>query len=86
MSFSISYWDLIKFPYYADTTKRGGERQGEDKVTLYRLSYFLLILVLTSNFVVELKSVFHEERERERKRERSNLHIPQFNNLMGFGR
>jgi len=23
LSFSISYWDLIKFPYFTDTTKRG---------------------------------------------------------------
>jgi hypothetical protein len=33
LSFSISYWDLIKFPSY--TTERGGdrgERQGEDRV------------------------------------------------------
>jgi hypothetical protein len=38
--FDISYWDLIKFPYFADTTKRGvrgwkrGWRQGEERVTL----------------------------------------------------
>jgi hypothetical protein len=33
LSFSISYPDLIKFPYFADTTQRGdkggGERGGE---------------------------------------------------------
>ncbi len=31
---SISYWDLIKFPYFADTTKRGvrGWRRSKDKV------------------------------------------------------
>ncbi len=31
MSFSISYWDLIQFPYFADSTERegiGGEREG----------------------------------------------------------
>jgi hypothetical protein len=40
LSFSISYWDLIKFPYFTDTTKRGvrgckeAQKQGEDRVTL----------------------------------------------------
>jgi hypothetical protein len=40
LSFSISYWDLIKIPYFADTTERGdrwwkeAQRQGEDRVTL----------------------------------------------------
>jgi len=35
LSFSISYWDLIKFPYFTDTTKRGvrewkeAQRQGD---------------------------------------------------------
>jgi hypothetical protein len=36
LSFSISYWDLIKFPYFADTAERGvkaegigGEREGD---------------------------------------------------------
>ncbi len=50
MSFNISYWDLIKFPYFADTTKRGdngwkqAQRRGEDRVTFihlkYNMSYF----------------------------------------------
>jgi len=37
---SSQYWDLIKFPYFADTTERGyrgcneAQRQGEDRVTL----------------------------------------------------
>jgi len=40
LSFSISYWDLIKFPYFADTTERGdtdwkhAQREGEDRVSL----------------------------------------------------
>jgi hypothetical protein len=37
LSFSISYWDLIKFPYFADTSERwdgGGESRPKDKVTL----------------------------------------------------
>jgi len=40
LSFSISYWDLIKFPYFTDSTKRGvrrwkeAQRQGEDRVNL----------------------------------------------------
>ncbi len=35
LSFSISYWDLIKFPYFADTIERGdrgwkhAQRQGD---------------------------------------------------------
>jgi hypothetical protein len=34
LGFSISYWDLIKFPYFTDTTKRGirGERRPKDRV------------------------------------------------------
>jgi len=41
LSFSISYWDLIKFPYFTDTTERGvrgwkeAQRRGEDWVTLW---------------------------------------------------
>jgi len=52
LTFSISYWDLIKFPYFTDTSKRGGrgwkeaQRQGEDTVTL-RISLFLYLLFLT---------------------------------------
>jgi hypothetical protein len=40
LSCSISYWDLIKYPYFADTTERGdrgwkeAQRQGEDRVNL----------------------------------------------------
>jgi hypothetical protein len=40
LSFSISYWDLIKFPYFVDTTEGGdrgwkqAQREGEDRVTL----------------------------------------------------
>jgi hypothetical protein len=32
LSFSISYWDLIKFPYFGDTTESGdkdGGREGD---------------------------------------------------------
>ncbi len=45
LSFSISYWDLIKFPYFTDTAKRGvrewkeAQSQGEDRVNL-RISVF----------------------------------------------
>ncbi len=37
LSFSISYLDLIKFPYFVDTTERGGrgEKEGEERVTLW---------------------------------------------------
>jgi len=37
----VSYWDLIKYPYFTDTTERGDrgwkepQRQGEDRVTLW---------------------------------------------------
>jgi hypothetical protein len=40
LSISISYWDFIKFPYFAHTTEREdrgskqAQRQGEDRVTL----------------------------------------------------
>ncbi len=34
MSFSISYWDLIKFPYFADTTETG-DRGVKERVTLW---------------------------------------------------
>jgi hypothetical protein len=40
LSFNISYRDLIKFPYFTDTTERVvrtrkyAQRQGEDRVTL----------------------------------------------------
>jgi hypothetical protein len=40
LSFNISYMDLIKFPYFVDTTKKGdngwkeAQRQGENMVTL----------------------------------------------------
>jgi hypothetical protein len=32
LSFSISYRDLIKFPYFADTTKRGVKRRPNERV------------------------------------------------------
>jgi hypothetical protein len=41
LSLSISYWDLINFPYFADTTERGdrgwkeAQIQGADRVTLW---------------------------------------------------
>ncbi len=50
LSFSISYWDLIKFPSFADTTKRGdkgwkeAQRQGDftDNSIGWRLSQNLM--------------------------------------------
>jgi hypothetical protein len=42
LSFRISYWDLIKFPYFADTTERvdGGGKEGDfmDNSYVWRLS------------------------------------------------
>jgi len=41
VSFSISYWDLIKFPYFADTTERGDRRwkqaQSQGDVTTHTI-------------------------------------------------
>jgi hypothetical protein len=40
LSYSISYWDLIKISYFVDTSERGdrgwkeAQRQGDDRVTL----------------------------------------------------
>jgi hypothetical protein len=40
LSFSISYWDLVKFHYFADTTEREdkgwkqAQREGEEHVVL----------------------------------------------------
>jgi hypothetical protein len=40
LSFSISYWGLLKFPYFADITERGdrgwkqAQREGEERVIL----------------------------------------------------
>jgi hypothetical protein len=40
LSYNISYWDLIKFSYFADTSERGdrgwkeAQRQGDDRVAL----------------------------------------------------
>ncbi len=54
---SISYWDLIKFPYFADTTERGdkgvkgAQREGEDKVTLQ----ITLLSISSSHFFVTIE-------------------------------
>jgi hypothetical protein len=55
LSFSISYPDLIKLPYFADLTQRGdrslkeeigdekrAQRQGEDRMTLRKNSIYCL--------------------------------------------
>jgi hypothetical protein len=43
LSFSISYWDLIKFPSFVDTTKRGvrGVKGGPKTGWLYRQLYWV---------------------------------------------
>jgi hypothetical protein len=43
LSFSISYPDLIKFPYFVDTTERGdrGEREGDISDNFIRLILIL---------------------------------------------
>jgi hypothetical protein len=42
LSFSISYPDLIKFPYFADTTERG-DRRPKQRVTLLIILFCKLI-------------------------------------------
>ncbi len=51
VSFSISYQDLIKIPYSADTTEKGdrGERRPKDGVTL-RISLLFCWLWSSKNF------------------------------------
>jgi hypothetical protein len=34
LSFSILYWDFIKFPYFEDREWKEAQRQGEDRVTV----------------------------------------------------
>ncbi len=54
LSFTIPYWDLIKFPSFADTTKRGvgGERRpkdrGDDRVIL-QISLMSVLFSKTDN-------------------------------------
>jgi hypothetical protein len=36
LSFSISYWDLIKFPYFPDTTERGD--RGWNQRVIFRIT------------------------------------------------
>ncbi len=52
LSFNFSYWDLINFPYFVDTTERGdkgwkqAQRQDEDRVTFHiTLLYCMFELV-----------------------------------------
>jgi len=58
---SISYWDLIKCPYFADTTERGdggwkeAQTQGEDRVTL-RIT--LLLRKALKKFLIFTISIF----------------------------
>jgi hypothetical protein len=47
LSFSISFPDLIKLPYFADLTQKRGwgvkredQRQGEDRMTLMKTLYY----------------------------------------------
>jgi len=57
LSFSISYWDLIKFSYFAETTERGdkglkeAQRQGDIMDKLYCLGglFFITSPKLVSN-------------------------------------
>jgi len=53
VSFNISYWDLIKFPYFVDTTERGvgGAREGEFTDNFIVILSFILDLIFWINFV-----------------------------------
>jgi len=55
LSFSILYWDLIKFCSFADNTESqdGGEREGEDIVTLW-ISLFAEYHLITASKVMNV--------------------------------
>ncbi len=63
LSFSISYWDLIKFPYFVVTTKRGvrgwkeAQRQNENRVILWILHIVKEVVVL--KFFSSIRSIIH---------------------------
>jgi hypothetical protein len=50
LSFNISYWDLIKFPYFADTTERedSGRRRGwrQDDFTNNSIMQLVFLLIM----------------------------------------
>jgi len=62
LRFSMSYSDLIKFPSFANTTKRGArgwkeaQRQGEDGVTL-RITLLYSQELINNLFCVSLFTV-----------------------------
>ncbi len=62
LSFSISYWDLIKFPYFVDITEKGdrgwkqAQTQGEDRVTLWVSLLSQLLICCKTLYVHNLKS------------------------------
>jgi hypothetical protein len=57
LRWSISYWDLLKSLYFADTTERGdrgwkeAQRQGEDRVTLWitLIPWWITMIPMCSN-------------------------------------
>jgi len=67
-SYSISYCDLIKCLYFADTTERGdrgwkeAQRLGEDRVTLRRtlLSYMNIWIIEGSTMAPKLQSLIEK--------------------------
>jgi hypothetical protein len=48
LSFRISYLDLMKIPYFADTIERGdrGERRAKDRATLEINSIVIIIMTI----------------------------------------
>jgi hypothetical protein len=52
LSYSISYWDLTKFPYFADTTERGDKGDFIDNSTLYKTyHFFIMFFKIDSAFI-----------------------------------
>ncbi len=43
LSCSISYSDLTKFPYFADTTERGDKGDFKENSTLYKTYHFFIM-------------------------------------------
>jgi hypothetical protein len=53
LSFSISFWDLIKFPYFADTSKRGDGGQMRPKRQSDFIDNFSLLFISVQCILLE---------------------------------
>ncbi len=67
MSFSISFWDLIKFPYFAGTTKRGDRRwkqaQGQGDVMTHTIDRKISQLKICHPFKKNKTLIFTHEKK-----------------------